>query len=171
MEASVISCCKEIQDTTIGKKVDVDHLLVEHGTTVTSATYGDMLQRWLKPAIHSKRRGRLSDGVLLLHNNVRPNTVAHTLETFRKLKWEVMEHPAHSPDLVPSNFHLSGLLKEALGGRRFRCDKDVKNAAHQWICVQPKTFYYDGIKKLTGHLEKCVGKQSDYVEKLCILFL
>jgi hypothetical protein len=129
-----------------------------------------MLQRGLKPAICSKRGGRLSEGVLLLHNNVHPNTVAHTLETLRKLKWEVMEHPAHSPDLVPSNFHLSGLLK-ALGGRRFRCDKDVKNAAHQWLCAQPKTFYYDGIKKLTGCLEKCVGKQCHYVEKLCVLLL
>jgi hypothetical protein len=84
------------------------------------------------------------------------------------VKWEVMEHPAHSPDLVPSNFHLSGLLEEALGGRRFQCDEDVE---HQWLCEQPKTFYYYDIKKLTGCLEKCVGKQSDYVEKLHILFL
>jgi hypothetical protein len=27
MEVSVISCCKEIEDTNIGRKVDVDHLL------------------------------------------------------------------------------------------------------------------------------------------------
>jgi hypothetical protein len=34
----------------------------------------------------------------------------------RKLKWEVMEHPAHNPDLATSDFHLSGPLKEALAG-------------------------------------------------------
>jgi hypothetical protein len=34
---------------------------VGHGTTVTIATYCDMLQRGLKPAIHSKGRGRLSE--------------------------------------------------------------------------------------------------------------
>jgi hypothetical protein len=33
---------------------------LESGKTVTSATYCDMLQRGLKPAIRSKRRGRLS---------------------------------------------------------------------------------------------------------------
>jgi hypothetical protein len=77
------------------------------------------LQKGLKPAIRCKRKGRLSEGILLLHNNVRPNTVAHTLETLRKLKWEVMEHPAHSPNLVSSNFHISGLLKKDLGERRF----------------------------------------------------
>jgi len=32
---------------------------LERGTTVTSATYCDMLQREVKPAIRSKRRGKL----------------------------------------------------------------------------------------------------------------
>jgi hypothetical protein len=103
-------------------------------------------------------------GVLLLHDNARPHTAARTLETLRKLKWEVMEHPAHSPDFAPSDFHLFGPLKEAPGGR-FRCDEDVKNAVHQWLRVQPKTFYYDGIKLLVGSWEKCVEKQGDHVEK------
>jgi hypothetical protein len=86
---------------------------LECGTTVTSATYCDMLQRGLKPSIHSERRGRLSEGILLLHNNACSHTAARTLETLRKLKWEVMGHPAHIPDLVPSDFHLFGPLKEA----------------------------------------------------------
>jgi histone-lysine N-methyltransferase SETMAR len=155
MEVSVISCCKEIQNPTIGRQVEVNifwdsqgpilETYLEHGTTVTS----DMLKRGLKPAICSKRIGRLSEGVLLLHNNAHPHTVAHTFETLRKLKWEVTEHPGHSPDLAPSDFHLFGQLKEALGGRRFRCD-NMKNSAHQWLCAQPKDFYYDGIKKLVG---------------------
>jgi hypothetical protein len=106
---------------------------LECGTTVTSATYCDMLQRGLKPAVRSKRRWRLSEGILLLHNSAHPHTVAHMLETLRKLKWEVMEHPAHSPDFVPSDFHLLGLLKEALGGRGFQCDKDLKNVVHQLL--------------------------------------
>jgi histone-lysine N-methyltransferase SETMAR len=137
---------------------------LECGTTVTSATYFDMLQGGLKPAIHSKRRGRLSEG-LLLHDNARPHTAACTLETLRKLKWEIMEYPAHIPDLAPSDFHLSGPLTEALGGRRFQCDEDIKNAVHQRLRAQPKTFYYDGIKQLVGRWEKCVKKQDDYVEK------
>jgi hypothetical protein len=42
---------------------------------------------------------------------------------------------------------------------------------HQWLRAQPKTFYYDSIKKSAGHWEKCVEKQVDYVEKLCICFV
>jgi len=44
----------------------------ERGTTVTSATYCVMLQRELKPAIRSKRRGKLSKEILLVHDNTPP---------------------------------------------------------------------------------------------------
>jgi len=87
---------------------------------------------------------------LLLHDNARPHTAAHTLETLKQLKWEAMEHPAHSPDLAPSDFHLFGPLKNALRGRRFSCDDDVKASVRQWLRTQPKTFFADGIKKLVG---------------------
>jgi len=94
-----------------------------------------MLQRELKPAIRSKRRGKLWKEILLLHDNACPHTAAHTLETLKQLKWEAMEHPAYSPDLVPSDFHIFGWLKEVLRGTRFSCDDDddddVKTAVHQ----------------------------------------
>jgi hypothetical protein len=90
-------------------------IYLEHGTTVTSTTYCEMLQRGPKPAICSKREGRLSEGVLLLHNNAHPYTAALTLESLMKLKWEVLEHLVHSPGLMTSDFHLFGPLKE--GGR------------------------------------------------------
>jgi len=138
----------------------------ERGTTVTSATYCDMLQRELKPAIRYKRRGKLSKEILLLHDNARPHTAAHTLETLKQLKWEPMEHPPYSPDLAPSDFHLFDLLKEALSGRRISCDDDVEAAVYQWLCAQPKTFFADGIKMLVGRWEKCIAKQQgDYIEK------
>jgi hypothetical protein len=124
-----------------------------------------MLQRELKPAIHSKRRGKLSKEILLLHDNARPHIASHTLETLKKLKWEAMEHPAYSPDLAPSDFHLFGPLKEALRGRRFSGDDDVKAAVHQWLCAQPKTFFFDGIKMLVGRWEKCITMQGYYTEK------
>ena len=91
----------------------------ERGTTVTSATYYDVLQRELKPAIRSKRRGKLSKEILLSHDNAPPptHTAAHTLENLKQLKREAMEHPAYSPDLAPSDFHLFEPLKNALRGR------------------------------------------------------
>ena len=87
----------------------------ERGTAVTSVTYVvtycDVLKRGLKPAIRSKRRGKLPKEILLLHDAC-PHTAAHTLETLKQLKWEAMEHPPYSPDLATSDFHLFGPLEE-----------------------------------------------------------
>ena len=51
-------------------------VLFEHymarGNTVKRATYADALKNHLRTAIKSKRRGRLSTGVLLQHDNARP---------------------------------------------------------------------------------------------------
>jgi len=122
----------------------------KHGATVKTATYCDILQGELKPAICSKRRGKLSKEILLLHHNACPHTAAHTLETLKQRKWQTMEHPAYIPNLVPSDFQLFGQLKNA---RRFSCD-DVKVVVHQWLRTQPKIFFSDGIKKLVGCWEK-----------------
>ena len=89
------------------------------------------------------------------------------LPTVRKLKFEVMTHPPYSPDLAPSDNHFFGPLKEALRGRRFTSDQEVKEVVHAWLAAQPKTFFSEGIRKLVQRCTKCVEKQADCVEKLC----
>ncbi|PNF25925.1 hypothetical protein B7P43_G10027 [Cryptotermes secundus] len=98
--------------------------------------------------------------VLLLHDNARP----HTAETLRKLKFDVMAHPPYSPDFAPTDYHLFGPLKEALRGRQFTSDQEVKEAVLAWLTAQPKTFS-EGIRKLVQRCTKCVEKRGDYVEK------
>jgi histone-lysine N-methyltransferase SETMAR len=117
-----------------------------------------MLTDWLKPATRSKPRGLLSKGVVLLHDNDRPHTAAHTAETLRKLKFDVMAHPSYSLDLASSDYHLFGPLKEALRGRRFTSDEVEKEAVHAWLASQPKTFFSEGIRKLVQRWTKCVEK-------------
>jgi hypothetical protein len=89
---------KEIQDTTISRQVDVEDLLGFSRTyssdlpgmwrAIISAAYCDIIQRRLKPALHFKRKGRLWEGILLLHDNACPDTGGKS---------------AHSPDLAPSD--------------------------------------------------------------------
>ena len=37
-----------------------------------------------------------------------------------------MNHPLHSPDLVPGDLHFFGLVKKHLVGKRFVTDSDMK---------------------------------------------
>jgi histone-lysine N-methyltransferase SETMAR len=79
--------------------------------------------------------------------------------------WEVFEHPAYSPDLVPSNFHLFPKLKEFLGGRRFKSDEEVKDAVKEWLNGLAAEVYDQDIQKLVTRYDKCLNVGGDYVEK------
>jgi histone-lysine N-methyltransferase SETMAR len=131
------------------------------GDTVTSTTYADLLKNHLRPAIKSERRGHLSTGVLLQHDNTARSTIA----IIQDLSFECLPHPPYSPDLAPSDFHVFGLLKQAMGGKSFRSDKEVQQAVHKWLRSQPKEFCYRGIQALLKRWNTCIANTGDYVEK------
>lgn len=138
---------------------------MEKGTTVTSVNYCDMLRNEVTPAVCTKWTGRLSESIASLHENARPLMAHLTINTIQKLNWEVLKHPAHSPDLAPSNFHLFELLKNTLRGRRFADDNEAKRAVHEWLCNRPKNFFPSGIKKLADCSAKWKEKKRNYFEK------
>jgi len=80
-------------------------VILEHymprGNSVTSATYAELPKTYLRPAIKSKRRGRLSTGVLHQHDTARPHTGRLTVATIQDLSFECLPHPPYSPDLAP----------------------------------------------------------------------
>ncbi|KAJ4448998.1 hypothetical protein ANN_00390 [Periplaneta americana] len=105
-------------------------LLIEflpRGETINRENYCQTLKK-LRHAIQNKRRGMLTDGVVLLHDNTRPHTARDTQNLISKFGWEQIDHPPYSPDLAPSDFHLFLHLKKFLSGQRFDGDDEVKTA-------------------------------------------
>jgi len=135
------------------------------GNTVTSEMYADLLKNHLRPAIKSNRRGLLSTGVLLQHDNAWPNTARSTVATIQDLSFECLPHPPYSPDLALSDFHVFGLLKEAMGGKSFRSDEEVQQTVQEWLHSQPKDFFSRGIHALPRRWNTCMERNGDYVEK------
>ena len=135
------------------------------GNTVNSATYAYLLKNHLRPAMKSKRCGRLSTGVLLQHDNARPHTARSTVATIQDLSFECLPHPPYSPDLAPSDFYVFGPLKEAMGGKSFRSNKEVQQVVHKWLHFQPKDFFSRGIHALLKHWNTCMECNGDYAEK------
>lgn len=78
--------------------------------------------------------------------------------------WEVLALSPYSPDLGPSDFHLFGQPKEALRGKRFQNNEDVKYFAGNWFKRQNKEFFAAGIKKLLVRWNKCINVQGDYAK-------
>jgi len=46
--------------------------------------------------------------------------------------------PPYSPDLAPSDFHMFGPFIEAMGGKKFRSDGEVRHAVHEALRGLPK---------------------------------
>ncbi|UYV80237.1 hypothetical protein LAZ67_18002121 [Cordylochernes scorpioides] len=112
------------------------------------------------PCIRNKRRGKLSKGVLFLHDNARPHTSCKTVSTIIKLGFEVLEHPAYSPDLAPSDYSLFGLLKKELKGKRFDSDEDVQKVVQEYFPTLPKSAYKEVIYKLQERWRRCIESQG-----------
>ena len=92
------------------------------------------------------KRGHQS-GVILHHDNARPDTATQTVQTINNLGWKVLPHPLYSPNLSASDFQLFGLLKEFTKGTKFESDDEVKSVVSDWLRHQSKDFYAEGIRK------------------------
>lgn len=134
------------------------------GETINAARYCETLTK-LRRAIQNKRRGMLSTGIVLLHDNARPHTAGATQTKIQKFGWEQFDHPPYSPDLAPSDYHLFLNLKRELGGKRFGSDEEVKNAVQSRLLTLAGNFYEEGIGKLVSRYDKCLNNGGNYVEK------
>jgi hypothetical protein len=121
----------------------------------------------VKLTIRSKGRKR-QDSVCFPQDNTCPYTAALTMATLLKLKWEVLPHPAYSPDLAPTDYHFFGPIKQFLGHKRFQNNGEVIAGVQCWIHEPLKTFSETGIKTLPKSWHKCIAVNRDYTEKQCV---
>jgi len=68
-----------------------------------------------------------------------------TTVLLQKFKWDILDHPLYSPDLVPSNFHLFLHLKKHLAGKEFDDDEEVQEEVMTWFKGLAAEFYDSGI--------------------------
>jgi hypothetical protein len=73
------------------------------------------------------------------------HTLAATIETIQETKFEFLPHPAYSPDLSLSDYHIFRPLSDALCKHQVSNREEVKDMVHIWLHVQPKTFFTGGI--------------------------
>ena len=132
--------------------------------TINAAYYSSLLQ-----TVHSKlprvRPGKIHKCPLFLQDNARIHTAKVSMNKLRELKWQLLPHPAYSPDLAPSDFHLFGPLKDPLCGRRFDSESELKSAVNVVVKTLSKDWFEKGMKKFAERWRKCIDLQGDYVKK------
>jgi len=87
----------------------------------------------LKDILKVKYRGKVTKGVLFLHDNAPAHRALATQKELAYLGFQCLDHPQYSPDLAPSDYHLFPWLKKQLKGRHFSSDAEVIAAAETWF--------------------------------------
>jgi len=133
-------------------------------TTITGQTYANTITA-LREAIKEKSRGKLSAGVLLLHDNAPLHMSAKSQAAIRQCEFQQLYHPHYSPDLAPSDYFLFQVMKIFLRGKRLSSDEEVKEAVATLFEEQSKDFFPRGIKSLQQKWAKCIELLGDCIEK------
>ncbi|GBL75874.1 hypothetical protein AVEN_234220-1 [Araneus ventricosus] len=66
------------------------------------------------------QRAILTSGFALIHDNARHHSAFVTQQLLKEYKWDVSDHPAYSPDLAMSDFHIFSEQKSWLGDQSFQ---------------------------------------------------
>ena len=127
-------------------------------STITGVNYANLLDQ-LRTAIREKRRGKLSKGVLLQQDNARVHNCKVAIE---RNGYELIPHPAYSPDLAPSDFFLFPNLKRDIRGLHFRSDEEVVTAVEEWVNGKDPDFFSSGLMALEHRWSKCITLEGNY---------
>ena len=120
----------------------IDYL--QRGSTITGAYYAHLLRR-LKEQIKLQRRGKLRKGVLLLQDNAPAHRSQVAVAAATDCGFEILPHPAYSPDLAQSDFYLFPKLKSAIRGKQFDSDDAVIDHVKAFLKGLSPQFYHNGI--------------------------
>lgn len=139
--------------------------LLKPGETVTGVRYTNQLDH-LNDALMSKRPAVASNRrkVILLHDNARPHVAKVVKDALSKLEWEVLPHPAYSPDIAPSDYHLFRSMQHALEDTHFRNHEEVRKWLDEWIATKDSAFYRRGINTLPERWEKVTASEGKYFD-------
>ncbi|GBP28527.1 Histone-lysine N-methyltransferase SETMAR [Eumeta japonica] len=125
--------------------IHIDYL--EKGKTITVEYYSKLLDRF-DVDLKQKRPHLAKKKVLFHQDNARVHTCLVTMAKIHELRYELLPHPAYSPDLAPCDYYLFPNLKKWLGGKRFESNEEVITETNAYFESLEKTYYLEGIKKL-----------------------
>ncbi|WP_370716210.1 hypothetical protein [Sphingomonas sp. IW22] len=140
--------------------------LVPDGRAIDATLYAEQLKR--VHDVMSKRypalvnRGR----VLLQHDNAPAHTSRKVQQKLQELSgFEVLPHPAYSPDLAPSDFHLFRSLAHFLQGRCFTSEEGLKNDMMEFFASKSPDWYRHGIELLAQRWLQVTQSDGLYFEE------
>ena len=110
-------------------------LLTEYlprGTAINGLCYASIIER-LRSVIVEKRCGKVTHGVLLLHDNASIDKCKLVQAAIRQISFIELNHCAYSPDTAPSDYHLFSNLKKFLHLKNLSSDDEAVTTVEDYL--------------------------------------
>ena len=114
--------------------------------------------------LKKKRPHLAKKKVLFHHDNVRVRTYPAPMAKFNEFRYELLPHPAYSPDLAPCDYFLFPNLKKWFGGKRFITREHLIAETEAYFEELDKS-YYSAWKSWRIVGSSVIELKRDYVEK------
>ncbi len=105
------------------------------------------------------------DRPVLLHDNAKPHTASQTKSTLEALGFDVLPHPAYSPDISPSDYYLFRSMEHSLKEQCF----DNRDHMEKWLSdffeSKSQSFYEKGLFSLEDRWKQVVRSGGKYVDQ------
>ena len=125
--------------------------------------YASIIER-LRSVIVEKGHGKVSHGVLLLHDNAsiyKRNVVQAAIPQVGFIE---LNHPVYSPDIAPFDYHLFSILNEFLRGKNFSYDDETVTTVEGFLTNLNSEFFCTAIQSLHGPWQRVVTSEDKYVQ-------
>lgn len=140
------------------------HEFIKLGCTIDSELYClqiNKVHEQLKishPAVMNRK------GPIILQDNAKPHTSKITLKKFADMGFEILPHPAYSPDISPTDYHLFRSMSNYLAGKKFGSLADLKNGILEFLESKDPDFFESGIFNLVDRWKRIIENEGDYFD-------
>ena len=99
----------------------------------------------------------------LQQDNARVHTCKVAMDAVERNGYELIPHPAYSPDLAPIDFFQFPNLKTDICGLHFRSDEEVVTTVEEWVNGKDPDFFSSGMMALEHRWSKCITLEGNYI--------
>ena len=144
--------------------VQISDRFVPTGQTVNQISYLEVMKRQ-RENFRRKRPELFANNSWILHHDNAPGHTALSVREFLATKQiTVLEHPACSSDLAPSDFSLFPKIKEILKGRHFDDIDDIRSNTTPALKAIPQNQFQNCFEGWTRRWHRCIASQGEYFE-------
>jgi len=126
--------------------------------------YLEILER-LREKVRRKRPKFFANNSWILHHDNAPAHTALSVREFLATKQlTVLEHPAYSPDLAPSDFFLFPKIEKILKGRYFDDIDNIRSNTTAALKANPQNQFQNCFEEWTRRWNWCIASQGESFE-------